>query len=258
MGNILVNSDEFVAEITIDRPEVMNILDGRTLDELKAAIRDIRENEKVRVVIITGSGNKAFVAGADIKELVYLNPLEAKALSQKGQELFADLENLPQVVIAAVNGFALGGGCELALSCDLRLSSSKAKFALPEVNMGIMPGFAGTQRLPKLIGMARAKELIFEGTMLDAQEAYRIGLVNRVYEPEELMIEARLLAKKLAGKSPCALRMAKSAINVSLNADAASSLAVEANSFGMCFCTEDQKEGMTAFIEKRQAVFKGR
>ncbi|MBC2397079.1 enoyl-CoA hydratase-related protein [Clostridium tetanomorphum] len=245
MENLIVKVEEGIAEITIDRPKALNALNSENLKELAVVIKQISENKDVKVLIITGAGNKAFVAGADITEMKYLNAVQGRELARLAQKVFSDIENMPQIVIAAVNGYALGGGCELSMACDIRVASSKAKFGQPEVNLGITPGFAGTQRLPRLVGKGIAKE------------AYRIGLVNKIYEPEELMTKAKEMAKKIMSKGSYAVSLAKAAINNGMNMDTESAYNYEADIFGLCFATEDQKEGMKAFVEKRQANFKG-
>ncbi|MGI6226212.1 MAG: short-chain-enoyl-CoA hydratase [Peptococcales bacterium] len=257
MENINLKVENDIAEITINRPKALNALNSQTLQELASVVEEVSQNQDVKVVIITGSGEKAFVAGADISEMCEKKPIEARSFSRLGQKVFSAIENMPQVVIAVVNGFALGGGCELALACDLRVASTKAKFGQPEINLGIIPGFAGTQRLTRLIGEGRAKELIYTGEMIDAQEAYRIGLVNKVYEPEELLNKAWELASKITNKSPVIVNLAKSAINTGMNMDNESAYNYEAELFALCFSTEDQKEGMKAFLEKRKPEFKG-
>ena len=214
------------------------------------------EDDDIACVIITGEG-KAFVAGADIKEMLGKNPIEARKFTQLGQDVFRDIENMNKPVIAAVNGFALGGGCELALTCDLIIASENAKFGLPEVGLGIHPGFGGTQRLPRLIGKAKAKELIFTGEMLDAKEAQRIGLVNMVTSSERLLEEVKAIASKIATKAPIAIQLAKSAINKGCDMDLNRGLAYEVESVAMTFSTKDSKEGMKAFTERRKPKFKG-
>ncbi|BFN03674.1 short-chain-enoyl-CoA hydratase [Clostridium tetani] len=257
MKNIILKKENGIAEITINRPKSLNALNSETLNELGAAIKDISESDDVKVVIITGAGEKAFVAGADITEMQNLNAKQGRALARLAQKVFSDIEHMPQIVIAAVNGYALGGGCELCMACDIRLASKNAKFGQPEVNLGITPGFAGTQRLPRLVGKGTAKELIFTTDMIDANEAYRIQLVNKVYEADELIDKARELAKKIMSKAPYAVSLAKAAINDGMNMDTESAYKYEADIFGLCFATEDQKEGMKAFLEKRKSNFKG-
>ncbi|MBP1862990.1 enoyl-CoA hydratase [Clostridium tetanomorphum] len=257
MENLIVKVEEGIAEITIDRPKALNALNSENLKELAVVIKQISENKDVKVLIITGAGNKAFVAGADITEMKDSNAVQGRELARLAQKVFSDIENMPQIVIAAVNGYALGGGCELSMACDIRVASSKAKFGQLEVNLGITPGFAGTQRLPRLVGKGIAKELIVTTDMIDAKEAYRIGLVNKIYEPEELMTKAKEMAKKIMSKGSYAVSLAKAAINNGMNMDTESAYNYEADIFGLCFATEDQKEGMKAFVEKRQANFKG-
>ncbi len=245
------------AVITMDRPEAMNALNSKVLSDLGAVVAELQEDEDIVVVIITGEG-KAFVAGADIKEMMMKNPIEAREFTQLGQAVLKDIENMNKPVIAAVNGVALGGGCELALACDIILASEKAKLGFPEVGLGIHPGFGGTQRLPRLIGKARAKELIFTADILDAREAERIGLVNRVVAPDKLLEEAKALADKIASRGPIAIRLAKSAINKGCEMDLDTGLAYEVESVSMAFSTKDSKEGMKAFTERRKPEFKGR
>lgn len=257
MKNIILKKENGIAEITINRPKSLNALNSETLNELGVAIKDISENDDVKVVIITGVGEKAFVAGADITEMENLNAKQGRELARLAQKVFSDIEHMPQIVIAAVNGYALGGGCELSMACDIRLASKNAKFGQPEVNLGITPGFAGTQRLPRLVGKGTAKELIFTTDMIDAEEAYRIQLANKVYESEELMDKARELAQKIMNKAPYAVSLAKAAINDGMNMDTESAYKYEADIFGLCFATEDQKEGMKAFLQKRKSNFKG-
>jgi len=257
MENLIVKEENGIAEVTINRPKALNALNTQTLKELGTVIRDISEKKDIKVVIITGAGEKAFVAGADITEMKNKSAIEGREMARLAQKVFSDIENMPQIVIAAVNGYALGGGCELSMACDIRLASTRAKFGQPEVNLGIIPGFAGTQRLPRLVGKGIAKELIFTTDMIDAQEAYRIGLANKVYEPEELISKAKEMAAKIMSKGIYAVSLAKSSINNGLNMDTESAFNFEADLFGLCFATEDQKEGMEAFVAKRKAEFKG-
>lgn len=256
MDNVLCKIEGYLAEVTINRPKALNALNSQTLKELGMVIDEIKENDDVKVVIITGSGEKSFVAGADIKEMQSLTAMEGRKLARLAQRVFSEIEHMPQVVIAAVNGYALGGGCELASACDIRVVSKSAKFGQPEVTLGITPGFAGTQRLPRLVGRGIAKELIFTGKMIDAEEAYRIGLANKVYDLENLMTEAKKMAENIANVGPIAVTLSKAAINDGMNMDTESSYKYEADIFGLCFSTEDQKEGMNAFIDKRRAEFK--
>lgn len=257
MSNVLCKVEGGLAEVTINRPQALNALNSETLQELSKIIEDLTGKKEIGVVIITGAGEKAFVAGADITQMKDMSALDARDFGRLGQKVFSAIETMPQVVIAAVNGFALGGGCELSMACDIRLASKKAKFGQPEVTLGITPGFAGTQRLPRLVGRAVAKELIYTGDAIDAEEAYRIGLVNKVYEPDQLLDKARELANKILSRGIWAVKLSKSAVNNGMNMDTESAYNYEAEVFGLCFSTADQKEGMTAFVEKRKADFKG-
>ncbi|NNU77781.1 enoyl-CoA hydratase-related protein [Clostridium estertheticum] len=257
MNNIIFEEGKGIAKIIINRPKALNALNSETIKELGTVINEISEREDIKVVIITGAGEKSFVAGADITEMKDLTAIQAKELSRKAQKVFSEIENMPQVVIAAVNGYALGGGCELSMCCDIRLVSSKARFGQPEVGLGIIPGFAGTQRLPRLIGKGIAKELIFTTDMIDADEAYRIGLANKVYNPEELLEKTYEMAEKIMSKAMYAIGLAKASINNGLNMDTESAYSYENSLWTICFATEDQKEGMQAFIEKRKAILKG-
>ncbi len=245
-----------VAVVTISRPESLNALNSELLDEIYEMFTQLGRDEGVRVVILTGEG-RAFVAGADIAEMVNYNAAQGKDYSKRGMRAFRAIMNCPKPVIAAINGYALGGGCELAMSCDIRIASSKAKLGQPEVNLGVTPGFGGTQKLPRLVGPARAKELLFTGRMITAEEACRIGLVNKVVEPEELMDAAMELANEIKKKAPLALRYIKEAVNQSQEVSLAAGEAYESEVFGICFSTHDLKEGMSAFLEKREPKFKG-
>lgn len=256
MENVILKEENGIAEVTINRPKALNALNSETLKELGSVINDISVNDNIKAVIITGSGEKSFVAGADIAQMSKLNSIEATKFSRLAQNVFSQIEDLPKLVIAAVNGFALGGGCELAMACDIRFASKKAKFGQPEVNLGILPSFGGTQRLPRLVGKGIAKELIFSADMISSDEAYRIGLVNKIYEPDELLSKSKEFAQKVMNKSPWGVKLAKASINNGLDVDLEAGLKYEANSFGLCFSTEDQKEGMKAFLEKRKANFK--
>jgi enoyl-CoA hydratase len=253
---IRVESEDAVAVVTVDRQEAMNALDVATLTELRDRLRGLSDDEETRVVILTGAGEKAFVAGADIKYMSGLGVEEAKEWGALGHEAGRLLETMPKPTIAAVNGFALGGGCELALACDIRYAASSAKLGQPEVNLGIIPGWGGTQRLARVCGLGVAKELIFTGRLVDADEALRIGLVNGVHDP--VLERAREVASLLASKSPVALRIMKDLANRALGGDHAKNLEAEGDSFGELFSSEDAKEGLTAFVEKRQPVFRGR
>ena len=248
MNNLLMEVENEVAVVTINRPKSLNALNSETLAELDQCFGEIAERKDIRVVILTGSGTKAFVAGADISEMVNATPAEGRKMGLLAKEAFLKLETMPQVTIAAVNGYALGGGCEISMACDIRVASDNAKFGQP-----ILPGFGGTQRLPRLVGKGRAKELIFTCDQIDAQEAYRIGLANKVVPQEELLDTCKAMAKKIMSKGSYAVSLAKQAINTGMDTDLASGLTLEANLFGLSFSTDDKKEGMTAFLEKRKA-----
>ncbi|MBU5485321.1 short-chain-enoyl-CoA hydratase [Clostridium sp. MSJ-11] len=256
-NNVLLEKDGNIAVVTINRPNALNALNSETLKELDIIIDNLADDEEVLAVILTGAG-KAFVAGADITEMKDLNTVQGRRFGLLGNKVFRKLETLEKPVIAAVNGFALGGGCEISMACDIRIASQKAKFGQPEVGLGITPGFGGTQRLPRLVGASMAKQLIFTGEIIGAEEALRVGLVNKIVEPEKLMDEAKEMAKKIAGNAPIAVRLCKAAINRGIQCDIDTGIAYEAEVFGECFSTEDQKEGMTAFVEKRDKCFKNR
>lgn len=256
--NILLNVNENIAVVTINRPDKLNALNHQTLVELKAVFNHLRSDENVSVVILTGSGEKAFVAGADISELNKLNMLEGKTFAEFGQKVFLDIEEFEKPVIAAVNGFALGGGCELALACHIRYASENAKFGQPEVNLGIIPGYGGTQRLARLVNTGIALEIILSADMIDASEALRIGLVNKVLPSSELQSSVFELAKKIAGKGQQAVRLAIKAVNSSREVSLHEGLNMEASLFALCCGTDDFKEGTTAFLEKRKPVFKNK
>jgi enoyl-CoA hydratase len=244
-----------VAVVTVDRQDALNALDLATLTELRARLRDTAADDEVRAVILTGAGEKAFVAGADIKYMSGLDVEQAKGWGALGHEAGRLLETMPKPTIAAINGFALGGGCELALACDIRYAASGAKLGQPEVNLGIIPGWGGTQRLARVCGLGVAKELIFTGRVIGAEEALRIGLVNAVHDP--VLDKARETAALLASKSPIALRVMKELANRALGGDHAANLDAEGETFGELFSSDDAKEGMTAFVEKREPVFRG-
>ena len=244
-----------VTVLTISAPKTLNALNSSILKELNDFIDNLEPT--TRVLIITGDGEKSFVAGADISEMVHLNEAQGHEFGRLGAQVFRKIEVLPIPVIAAVNGFALGGGCELAMSCDIRICSANAKFGQPEVGLGIIPGFSGTYRLPKLIGQGYAKEMIYTGKVIRADEALRIGLVNAVYEPEELMDKAMEMAQMMLKNAPVAISLAKQSINEGYDLDADGAIALENKLFGKCFATADQKEGMDAFLNKREATFKG-
>ena len=251
MALVLYDVADHIATLTINRPEALNALNTAILAELDSALDRVLEDSP-RVVLVTGAGEKSFVAGADISEMASMTVAEGQGFGQFGNSVFRKLEKLPMPTIAVVNGFALGGGCELAMSCDIRLASSKAQFGQPEVGLGITPGFGGTQRLARLVGTGVAKEMIFSARNIDANRALAVGLVNAVYEPEELMGAALKMASGIASKAPAAVRAAKAAINLGIQTDIDSGVALEAVLFGSCFATEDQTEGMAAFVEKRK------
>lgn len=256
--NIILEKEDYMAILTINRPKALNALNGDTLYELEAAIKDIKADDNIKVVILTGSGEKSFVAGADITFMLPLSPAEGRFFADFGEKVFRSMELLEKPIIAAVNGFALGGGCELAMACDIRLASEKAIFGQPEVGLGIIPGFGGTQRLPRLIGEGRAKELIYTADNVSAAEAFRLGLVNHVCPPDQLMDEARKMAKKIASKAPLAVGYAKFAIGKGMQVDIDTAMSIESDMFGMSCATADKFEGMTAFVEKRKANFQGK
>lgn len=255
--NILIDIKDGMGILKVNRPKALNALNTETLEELKKACEELEKNGEVKVVIVTGEGDKAFVAGADILEMKDMNPVQGMEFSRKGHEAFTKLENMGKVAIAAVNGYALGGGFELALACDIIYASEKARFGFPEVTLGIHPGFGGTQRTARLIGLAKAKELIFTGKMISAHEAFNMGLVNKVVPHEELMKEVFSLAQSIISCGQIALRLAKECVNKSLSLSIEEGLKLEAANFGLCFGTKDQKEGMIAFVEKRKPVFRG-
>ena len=255
--NIIFQAKDSIATITFNRPDVLNALNAALLEEFSQALDEIAAEQTIRVLILTGSGEKAFVAGADIKELATFTTLSGKLFSQKGHDIINKLQQLPIPVVAAVNGFALGGGTEIALACDFIYASDKATFGQPEINLGLIPGFGGTQRLPRLVGANLAKEYIFTGKMIPADEAYRIGLVNKLCNPDTLMEEVLKTAKTMAKKGSVSLRAAKQAINGGLNVDLTSGCNLEVDIFSICLSSEDAKEGTTAFVEKRKADFKG-
>lgn len=256
--NLLIDRQPPLVTVAINRPEVLNALNAETITELYHCFDSIENDTEVLCVILTGTGEKSFVAGADIKELAQDDVISARARMDRGQALLNKIENLPKPVIAAINGFALGGGCEIAMACDIRLASDKAKIGQPEVNLGIIPGYGGTQRLPRLVGPGIAKKMIFSGDFLRADEALQAGLVDAVYPAEQLMDEAKKLAMKICSKGPLAVRAAKEAINFGMNTDLASGLAHEAALFAAICATEDKAEGTKAFLEKREAKWKGK
>ena len=251
MGYVKYEAEGAVGILTIDRPKALNALNSEVLEDLNAALDQVDLNE-IRCLILTGAGEKSFVAGADIAEMSNLSVEEGTAFGKKGNDIFLRIEKFPIRVIAAINGFALGGGCELSMSCDIRLCSENALFGQPEVGLGITPGFGGTQRLARIVGMGVAKELIYAAVNIKADEAYRIGLVNHVYPQEELLPAAKKLAGKIAKNAPIAVRSCKKAINEGLQVSIDEGVAIEEEIFGKCFETHDQKEGMGAFLEKRK------
>ncbi len=256
--NIQVEVTAPLAVVTINRPKVLNALNGQTVAELTNAFTELEANQSVHVVILTGAGDKAFVAGADINELKACDVPASIDNSTKGQNLLNIIENSRQIVIGAINGFALGGGCEIAMACDIRLASETARMGQPEVSLGVIPGYGGTQRLPRLVGRGKAKQLILTGDMIDAAEAHRIGLVDEVYPAGELMAAAMKMAAKIASKGPVAIATSKRCINLALNVDLRSGLEYEKTQFGVIFSTDDKDEGCGAFLAKRKPEFKGR
>lgn len=251
MGYVDYESKGQIGIITINRPKALNALNSEVLDELKTVVESV-DMEEIRCLIVTGAGEKSFVAGADIAEMSGLSAAEGEAFGKKGNDVFRMIETLPVPVIAAVNGFALGGGCELSMCCDFRICSENAMFGQPEVGLGITPGFGGTQRLARLVGPGMAKQLIYTAKNIRAEEALRIGLVNAVYPLEQLMPEAEKLAARIASNAPIAVRACKKAVNEGLEADMDAAIVLEEKLFGSCFGTHDQKEGMSAFLEKRK------
>lgn len=255
--NIVIEKDENIGIIKLDNPKTLNALNVETLNDLDQGIEALGKDPEIFVIIITGNG-KAFVAGADISEMVEMNAEKGRQFADFGSKVFRKIELLEKPVIAAVNGYALGGGCELSMACDLRIASNKAKFGQPEVGLGITPGFAGSQRLPRLVGLGKAKELIFTGDIIDAETAKEIGLVNKVVDLENLMHESLEMAKKIAKNGQMAVGYSKTAINKGYDLDFESGNEIEKMLFGLCFATKDQKEGMAAFLEKRKPLFKNK
>lgn len=254
--NLILEETGNVTTLTINRPKALNSLNPETLQELETAFICLNNDENVKVIIITGSGEKAFVAGGDISAMQPLSPLQARAVARQAQALFNLIEYSPKIVIAAINGYALGGGCELALACDIRLAADNAKLGQPEINLGIIPGWAGTQRLPRLVGKGKAKEMMLTGDMVRAEEAEKIGLVNRSVAADVLMNTALEMAQKIAAKPQVAVRLIKEAVDNGMEMPVDKAIDYEAELFGLCFATKDQKEGMAAFLEKRQAEWK--
>jgi enoyl-CoA hydratase len=256
--NILYEKKDCIAYITFNRPKVLNALNRQTVLELKSALEDARDDASVRVLILTGSGEKSFVAGADISELAQCDPVSGQQTALLGQAVLHLLETMGKPSIAAINGFALGGGCELALACTIRLASKTARLGQPEVKLGIMPGYGGTQRLSRMVGKGLAHEMILSGEMINAEEAQRIGLVNHTYEPAELLPAAEALAKKIIANAPLAVKYSMDAIERGMEVSQEEGLFLEATLFGLAAATEDMREGTKAFLEKRPAQFKGK
>jgi enoyl-CoA hydratase len=254
--NVLLEKEERIAVLTINRPKALNALNKDTLLEIKAAVEEVRDDNDIYVLIITGAGGKAFVAGADITYMLEMNAQEGREFGLLGQEAFRLIESIEKPVIAAIDGFALGGGCELAMACDFRICSDKSKFGQPEVGLAVTPGFGGTQRLPRIVGTGMAKQLLYTGDVIDADEALRIGLVN--YVVDDLMDYVKKLARKIASRGQVSVRYCKVAVNDGMQTDIDRAMTIEADLFGLCFATDDQKEGMKAFVEKRKAEFTGR
>lgn len=256
--NILVTKEENIALLTINRPKVLNALNAETVEEIGQAMEQLEADADVKVIIITGAGERAFVAGADISFMSKLTPLEARNFARKGQQVLSKIENLSKPVIAAINGFALGGGCELAMACDIRVASENARLGQPEVNLGIMAGFGGTQRLTRLVNPGWAKEILFTADQYDARTAQSIGLVNHVVPAEQLLDFCRNMANRIAQRGPLAVRLSKEAVNEGLEMDLEKALAHEADLFGVLFSTTDRQEGIAAFLEKRKPEFQGK
>lgn len=256
--NLLLARDGAVAVVTLNRPKVLNALNNQTLAELASCMAGLKADDSVRAIILTGAGEKSFVAGADINELAALSPVEGQAHARRGQLIFDAIEQLGKPVIAAINGFALGGGCELAMACTIRLAANTARFGQPEVNLGLLPGYAGSQRLPRLVGKGVALEILLTGDMVSAERAYAIGLVNRVVPAAELMAEATKLAQALAAKAPIAVRFILEAVNQGLESPFAAGEYLETTLFGTIASSADMREGTKAFLEKRPAVWQGK
>jgi enoyl-CoA hydratase len=258
LANILYKKDAGIAYVTLNRPKVLNALNTPTWKDLRTAFEDARDDVAVRGVILTGAGDKAFIAGADIGELAHVGAFEAEESSRFGQGVLDLIENLGKPVIAAINGFALGGGCETAMACTIRIAAEHAKFGQPEVKLGLLPGGGGTQRLPRLVGKGRALQLILSGEMISAEEAYRIGLVNEVVPAADVIKRAEAILKQISTNAPIAIKFALEATNKGLDGSANEGFALEASYFGICAATEDKKEGTSAFLEKRAPQFHGR
>jgi len=258
LANVAYEKKGAVATVTVNRPKVLNALNTPTWADLRTAFEDARDDDAVRGVVLTGAGDKAFIAGADIGELAHASAVEAEQASRFGQEVLELVENLGKPVIAAVNGFALGGGCETAMACTIRIAVDTARFGQPEVKLGLLPGGGGTQRLPRLVGRGRALQLILSGGMMSAQEAYRIGLVNEIVPAANLIARAEEILKQIAGNAPVAVRLSLEAVNKGMDTSQNEGFALEASYFGLCAATDDKKEGTSAFLEKRAPQFHGR
>jgi enoyl-CoA hydratase/carnithine racemase len=258
LANVLYEKRDGIAYVTVNRPKVLNALNTPTWADLRQAFEDARDDAAVRGVILTGAGDKAFIAGADISELAHATAVEAERASRFGQDVLDVIENLGKPVIAAINGFALGGGCETAMACTIRIAVDTAKFGQPEVALGLIPGGGGTQRLPRLVGKGRALQLILSGEMISAQEAYRIGLVNEIVSIVDLITRAEAILQKIASNAPIAVRFALEAANKGVETSQSEGLLLEASYFGLCAATEDKKEGTSSFLEKRAPQFHGR
>ena len=258
LENVIYDKKGSVAYVTLNRPKVMNALNKATINELRAAFEDARDDFAVRGVILTGAGEKAFAAGADIAEIANNTAVEAEEATRRGQAVTDLIENLGKPVIAAVNGFALGGGCELAMACSIRIAAESAKFGQPEVKLGVMPGYGGTQRMPRLVGRGRALKLILSGDIIDAAEAYRIGLVDELVPNAQVIERAEIVLKKIIANAPLSVKYALEAVNKGLETSVAEGLLIEASLFAVCASTDDKKEGTSAFLEKRAPKFQGK
>ncbi|MDR5586254.1 MULTISPECIES: short-chain-enoyl-CoA hydratase [Clostridium] len=258
LKNVILEKEDHLAIVTINRPKALNALNSETLKDLDSVLENLENDSNIYAVILTGAGEKSFVAGADISEMKDLNEEQGREFGELGNKVFLRLENLDKPVIAAISGFALGGGCELSMSCDIRIASEKAKFGQPEAGLGITPGFGGTQRLARIVGLGKAKEMIYTCDIIKAEEAYRIGLVNKVVSLESLMDEAKAMANKIIANAPIAVKLCKDAINRGMQVSIDKAVLIEAEDFGKCFASEDQTEGMTAFLERREKNFKNK
>lgn len=254
-NNVLLKKEEGIGFITINRPQNLNALDRPTVEALAEYIERAAADDEIKVIILTGAGDKAFVAGGDIAFMQEMTPVEARHFARFGQGVLRKLESMPKPVIAAINGFCLGGGCELAMACDFSIASDRARFGQPEVGLGVTPGFGGTQRLPRLIGLGRARQLLYTGDTIGAEEARRMGLVNEVVPADELMDYVTKIARRIIAKGQMAVRFSKAAVNNGVQTDIDRAMIIEADIFALCFSTEDQQEGMKAFIEKRKPCF---